>query len=51
MSTLVLAARRTTGTLTQAARATTATLTTAFTTNPVGRVFNSRFSDRFKKTP
>lgn len=25
-------------------------LTTAFTTNPTGRVFNARFSDRFKKS-
>lgn len=47
---LVLSARSATGTLRLAARSVAAPLVTHFTINPVGRIFNARFSDRFKKS-
>jgi hypothetical protein len=51
MSQLVLGPRQSPAALlVQGPRKQTAGLVTAFTTAPTGRVFNSRFSDRFKKS-
>lgn len=50
MTTLVLKPRNLTAQMPVTNRAPSAVLVTAFTTSSTGRVFNGRFSDRFKKS-